>query len=83
MSTATRVVGATEFKTKCSALLDEVEHSGETLTITRRGKPVAVLSPAKRKAWKSPKDSLKGKVQIVGDIVNFDTSDLWDALRKP
>ena len=72
-----RVVGATEFKTKCSALLDEVEQRGETLTITRRGKPVAVISPAKPKAWKSPKGVLAGKVKIVGDIVNFDTSHLW------
>jgi prevent-host-death family protein len=77
-----RVVGATEFKAKCLALLDEVEQRGETLTITRRGKPVAVLGPAKRKAFKSLKDSLAGKVEIVGDIVNFDTSHLWDALRK-
>ena len=46
-----RVVGATEFKAKCLALLDEVEERGETLTITRRGKPIAVLSPAKPKAW--------------------------------
>ena len=26
--------------------------------------------------------SLIGKVEIVGDIVHFDTTDLWDALRK-
>ena len=78
-----RVVGATEFKTKCFSLLDEVEQRGETLTITRRGKPVAVVSPAKPKAWKSPKNSWAGKVEIVGDIVNFDTSHLWDVLKKP
>ena len=78
-----RVVGATEFKAKCLALLDEVEEHGETLTITRRGKPVTVLSPAKPKTWKSPKGSLAGKVEIVGDIVNYDTSHLWDCLKKP
>ena len=78
-----RVVAATEFKAKCLALLDEVEQRGEILTITRRGKPVAVVKPADRKIWKSPKGVLAGKVKIVGDIVNFDTSHLWDALRKP
>ena len=27
-------------------------------------------------------DTWIGKVEIVGDIVNLDTTDLWDALRK-
>ena len=63
-------------------VITTVEQRGETLAFTRSGKPVAVLGPAKRKAWKSPKDSLAGKVEIVGDIVNFDTSHLWDVLRS-
>jgi hypothetical protein len=25
---------------------------------------------------------LAGKLEITGDIVNFDTSHLWDAVRK-
>jgi prevent-host-death family protein len=72
----------TEFKSKCLALIDEIEQRGGTITITRRGRPVAVLDRAKSKAWKSPKNSLAGKVQIVGDIVNTDTSILWDCLRE-
>jgi prevent-host-death family protein len=43
-------VSATEFKAKCLALLDEIEQSGGPITITRRGRPVAVLGPAKTKA---------------------------------
>lgn len=77
----TRVVSASEFKSKCLSLLDEIEERAESITITRRGVPVAVLGPPKKKAWKSPKDSFAGKAKIVGDIVNFDTSDMWDALR--
>jgi prevent-host-death family protein len=38
-------VGAYEAKTHLAALLDRVE-SGETLTITRNGRPVARLVPA-------------------------------------
>jgi prevent-host-death family protein len=78
----TRVVSATEFKAKCLALLDEVEQRGGPITITRRGRPVAVLGPAKQKAWKSPANSLAGKAKIVGDIVNLDTSDLWEVNRQ-
>jgi prevent-host-death family protein len=79
---STRVVSATEFKAKCLSLLDEVNSRGGTITVTKRGQPVAVLSPAKKKQWKSLRNVLAGKVEIAGDIVNFDTSHLWDALRK-
>jgi prevent-host-death family protein len=38
-------VGSYEAKTHLPRLLSQVEQ-GETITITRRGKPIAVLSPA-------------------------------------
>jgi prevent-host-death family protein len=40
-----REVGSFEAKNKLSALLDQVEHGAE-ITITRRGKAVAILVPA-------------------------------------
>lgn len=76
----TRIVSATEFKAKCLGLLDEIEEGGEPITITRRGRPVAVLGPAKKKAFKSPANMWAGKIRIVGDIVNGDP-DLWDVAR--
>lgn len=72
-----RVVSASEFKAKCLGYLSEIEQSGQPITITRRGKPVAMLGPAKRSAWKSPKDCLKGRGRILGDIVH--TNWVWDA----
>ena len=74
----TRVVSVTEFKTECLALLGEIEQRGEPITITRRGLPVAVLGPAGKSAWKSPRNSWAGKGCIVGDIVNADTSGSWE-----
>jgi prevent-host-death family protein len=75
-------VSATEFKAKCLAYLDEIEQHGGPITITRRGRPVAVLGRAKRAAWKSPRNSWAGKVRIVGDIVNVDMSSLWEVVGK-
>lgn len=77
-----RVVTATELKAKCLALLDEVHDRGDTITVTRRGRPVATLQPVKKKAWKSPKGAWIGKVDIAGDIVKLDTSHLWNAVCK-
>ena len=78
-----RVVSATEFKARCLAFLDEIEQRGGPIMVTRRGRPVAVLAPAKkRSAWKSPRNSWAGKARIVGDIVNADTSGLWKVIRQ-
>jgi antitoxin (DNA-binding transcriptional repressor) of toxin-antitoxin stability system len=72
------VLSASEFKAKCLACLSEIEQFGETITITRRGRPVAVLGPVRRAVRKSPRNSWAGKCQIVGDLVNGDTAALWD-----
>jgi prevent-host-death family protein len=76
-----RVIGATECKAKCLALLDEIDEQGGTITVTKRGRPVATISPAPKKKWKSPAGILEGKVKILGDIVNFNLSDRWEMLR--
>ena len=77
-----RVVSATEFKAKCLAYLHEVEQGEASITVTRRGRPVAVVGRPKRTAWKSPGNMWKGRMRIVGDIVNVDYSDRWEALRE-
>lgn len=75
-----RVVSATEFKAHCLQLLDEVNEGGGTITVTKRGKPVATVGPAANRNWKSPAGILAGKVKIAGDIVN--TGLVWDIQRQ-
>jgi prevent-host-death family protein len=73
-------LAASEFKAKCLRLLDRVEAEGETLVITKRGRPVAKVvpvSPPKR----SLRGSWKGQVKIKGDIVHFDTRRDWESSR--
>ncbi len=73
-------MSASEFKAKCLACLTEIEQSGESITITRRGRPVAVVGPTP-KASTSLRDRFKGKIKIKGDIVNTDFADLWNVVR--
>jgi prevent-host-death family protein len=77
-----RVVNATEFKAKCLAFLDQIEDRGGTITITKRGRPMAVLGPVRSGAWKSPAGAWAGKLRIVGDIANVDTSEHWEVIRQ-
>jgi prevent-host-death family protein len=74
-----RIIKASEFKAKCLALLDEVERTGETLVITKKGKPVAEITPHKP-AKRSPLGIWKGRVKIKGDIISpLDVE--WEALK--
>ncbi len=72
-------IGAAEFKAKCLGLIDEVAKDHKSLVITKRGKPLARLVPIED--WTSMRGDWRGKVKILGDIVNFDTSDDWEALK--
>ncbi len=40
-----RQIPATEFKAKCLRIIKEMNRDGQPVTITNRGRPVAVLSP--------------------------------------
>ncbi|MET9203470.1 type II toxin-antitoxin system Phd/YefM family antitoxin [Gordonia sp. NPDC003585] len=40
-----KTISSTEAKTRLNALIAEVERSGESVTITNHGRPVAVISP--------------------------------------
>lgn len=42
---STRPISATEFKARCLRIIQEMHRDGCRVTITRRGCPVAVLSP--------------------------------------
>jgi prevent-host-death family protein len=67
--TKTPKMKASEFKAKFLALMDEVEHTGESVVITKNGKPVAELSPHTRRK-RNAFGILKGRVFITGDIIS-------------
>ena len=60
-------------KRDCLKLLDEVQADGEDVIITRGGKPIARLSPIRKKSKKKSDDIfgfMKGEVKITGDLVS-------------
>jgi prevent-host-death family protein len=59
-------VGSYEAKTHLPRLLSQVE-KGETITITRRGKPIAVLSPEGKGDVLRERRTTEGK----GDVANI------------
>lgn len=77
-----RVVSATEFKAKCLALLDEIGHKGVTITVTKRGRPMATVGPVQRRLLPSTEGLWKGKVHFVEERPKVDTLSLWEVLHQ-
>ncbi|MEE9180699.1 MAG: type II toxin-antitoxin system Phd/YefM family antitoxin [Vicinamibacteria bacterium] len=62
-------INASDFKAKCLAILDEVERTGEPITILKRGRPVAELIPPVPKTKAYAQSELLGSVVIKADVV--------------
>ena len=74
-------ITATEFKAKCLSIMDEVAHTGEGITILKRGRVVAQLVAAPAADEEFPQNSLKGSVEFLGDIVGpVLPQDAWESL---
>jgi antitoxin (DNA-binding transcriptional repressor) of toxin-antitoxin stability system len=75
MATKEKSMPAAEFKSKCLRILDELEPEG--LIITKRGRAVARVFPAVQLDNQKMIGSMKGKIQIKGDL--FSTGVQWNA----
>ena len=71
-----KVVNVHEAKTRLSALLAEIEESGETILICRHGKPVANLVPH-RKRSRLKRHPVMSKIQIRYDPTEPLAEDEW------
>jgi len=75
MDMTIRTISASRFKAECLAMLDEVATTGEEVVVTKRGRPVARVSPVAQPA------SLRGSVVFkVSDEELIEPLDVaWDA----
>ncbi|HLK04272.1 MAG TPA: type II toxin-antitoxin system prevent-host-death family antitoxin [Candidatus Acidoferrum sp.] len=72
---------ASVFKSRCLKVMDRVQATGEPVIVTKRGKPVVKVIPVEQE-----NDDIfgfmKGKFEIVGDIVSPVTPiEDWEALK--
>ena len=74
------VLRVSDFKARCLAVLDEVARTGDRVVLTRRGRPVAQISPAVGDADDYPQHRLRGTLEIVGDVMEPPLPpDAWEA----
>lgn len=74
-----KTVGASEFKTHCLALLDEVAEGHLELLVLKRGRPVARVLPV-APASPAPQQSLLGTMVARDDLLDPPlAADDWEA----
>jgi len=78
-----RHVPAAEFKARCLRIIKEMNGNGRPVTITNRGRPVAMLSPVPGPDQRKPLiGSMRGTVLEFEEPFEAATSPTdWSALR--
>ena len=65
-----RTIPAGEFKARCLAIMDEVQSRGETIVITKRGKPVVRVTPLEGSSEMPARRSIFGFMRGTGTAVS-------------
>jgi prevent-host-death family protein len=75
-------IQVSKFKAQCLRLLDEVNRTGESLTITRNGKPLAIINPITVTKTRANFGIAKETAKIKGDLITpvIELSD-WEVLN--
>jgi len=79
----TAEISVSEFKATCLEILREIESSGQSIVVTRHGRPVAEVHPPRPRRARSPIGIMKGRGTIQGDILSPATPDrVWEAFDE-
>jgi prevent-host-death family protein len=77
------MIPISKFKATCLRLLDNVKKTGNSIIVTRKGEPIALVTPPppqpKSDQWLG---SMKDSIKITGDIISpvLDESE-WEVLK--
>lgn len=76
-------IAISKFKATCLAVLEEVRKTGQPVLVTRRGQPIAEITPpAHPRSTNAWLGSAAGSGRIVGDVVSPAADETeWEALR--
>ena len=75
-------ISISRFKATCLRLLDTVKKTGHPILVTRRGEPIALVSPPPSATDGDWLGCLQDRVHIHGDIVSPATApEEWEALE--
>ena len=73
-------INASKFKEKWLVLMDKIAAKGETLVVTKKGKPIVEMKPYSGKRVTSP-FGLHPDLEIHGDLLAPLEENLWEVLK--
>lgn len=77
-----RTIPAGEFKNRCLALMDEVNEMGGEIVITKHGRPVSRLVPARKHI--PLLGMFRDQIRVVGDITEpAAPAEEWEVISNP
>lgn len=74
-------LGITQFKAHALQVLDKVAKTREEVVITRRGKPIACITPFQTKSNKPVSGALADALVFEKDIVSPLGGDIWESAQ--
>ena len=76
-----KTMGVSEFKTHALKILDQVSKTEEVIVITKRGKPLATITPYRSKKGGMQPGKLADTLVFEKDIISPLGENLWEACR--
>jgi prevent-host-death family protein len=68
-----------EFKTHALGIIEKIAETREQITITKRGKPIAIVAPYQEQAGKPKSGKLSQYLVYEKDIVTPLGEEMWEA----
>lgn len=83
MKKEVNVLAISEFKATCLKVLEQVRQTGEPILITKRGEPVAYITPPPPRKPTSWLGLYRGEGKILGDIISpILNEEEWEVLSE-
>ena len=76
-----KTMGISEFKTHALKILDQVAKTQEIIVITKRGKPLAQITPYRTSDIKPKPGRLSDAFVFEKDVVSPLGEEMWDACK--
>ncbi len=76
-------ISVSKFKATCLALLERIHRTGEPVLVTKKGKPLALVTPPAPEAQKEDVyGCMRDATFIQGDIISPLPEEAWEVLRS-
>ncbi|MFZ0242978.1 MAG: type II toxin-antitoxin system Phd/YefM family antitoxin [Desulfobacterales bacterium] len=76
-----KTMGISKFKSHALKILDQVAKTQEIIVITKRGKPLAQITPYRTSDTNSKPGRLSGALVFEKDVISPLGEDIWDACK--